>query len=352
MLFGYICYSCEFTFSGMVLLFCKYDMVCSLTDRVSGLITDNGQSQSFNTKIKFANWKIKRIIVDTAFKRSVNMERYLTNRILEDFEHYLFVEEKSSATIDKYMRDVTALSKYAGDREITKELVISFKQKLIKDGYAVRSINSMISSVNSLFNYLQWYDCRVKNLKFQQEVFCPEEKELTKDEYVRLVRTAGERGNERLCMLMQTICATGIRVSELNYITVENVKKGQAKVRCKGKTRTIMIVKKLQKRLLKYARERKIKSGAVFVTNNGNPMSRTNIWKEMKELCKKAGVSSTKVFPHNLRHLFARIFYSLEKDIAQLADVLGHSNINTTRIYIVSTGTEHMRQLENMHLII
>lgn len=280
------------------------------------------------------------------------MQRQITGKILDDFEHYLIAEEKSGATIDKYMRDVTAFSKYAGDSEITKELSIGFKQKLIDEGYAVRSINSMISSINSLFNCFQWYDCRVKNLKYQQEIFCPEEKELSKDEYIRLVRTAGECGNERLCMLMQTICATGIRVSELCYITVENARKGQAKVRCKGKTRTIMIVKKLQKRLLKYARDRIITSGPIFITNSGKPMSRTNIWKEMKELCKKAKVNSTKVFPHNLRHLFARIFYSMEKDIAQLADILGHSNINTTRIYIISTGAEHMKQLENMHLII
>lgn len=280
------------------------------------------------------------------------MQRKIIEKTLDDFKHYLIAEEKSGATIDKYMRDVTAFSKYAGDSEITKELSIGFKQKLIDEGYAVRSINSMISSINSFFNCFQWYDCRVKNLKYQQEVFCPEEKELSKDEYIRLVRTAGERGNERLSMLMQTICATGIRVSELCYITVENVRKGQAKVMCKGKTRTIMIVKKLQKRLLKYARDRKITSGPIFITNSGKPMSRTNIWKEMKELCKKAKVNSTKVFPHNLRHLFARIFYSMKKDIAQLADVLGHSNINTTRIYIISTGAEHMKQLENMHLII
>lgn len=281
------------------------------------------------------------------------MEKYLTQKIIDDFERFLFVEEKSRATIDKYIRDIRLFSEYVGkNNEVTKELVISFKQKLIEEGYAVRSINSMLSSINSLFNYLQWYDCRVKNLKFQQEVFCPEEKELTKDEYIRLVKTAGEHGNERLCMLMQTICATGIRVSELNYITVEAVKKGQTKVKCKGKVRTVMIVKKLQKRLLKYAREQKIRSGAVFVTAGGKPIDRTNIWKEMKALCIAAKVNPSKVFPHNLRHLFARVFYSMDKDIAQLADILGHSSINTTRIYIVSTGSEHRKCLESMHLLL
>ena len=280
------------------------------------------------------------------------MSRLLTAEILDKFRNFLFTEEKSDATIEKYMRDITAFAKFTGENEVSKEMAIAFKQKLIEEKYAVRSINSMISSINSLFNYLQWYDCKVKNLKFQQEVFCPEERELSKDEYVRLVKAAEEYGNERLCMIMQTICATGIMVSELSYITVENVKKGQAKVMCKGKTRTIMIVKKLQKRILKYARDRKIKSGAVFVTNNGKPMNRINIWKEMKNLCKMANVDSSKVFPHNLRHLFARVFYGIDKDIAKLADILGHSNINTTRIYIISTGVEHNRSLENMHLVI
>lgn len=281
------------------------------------------------------------------------MDRYLTPKIIGDFEHFLYVEEKSRATIDKYIRDIRLFSEYVGgNNEVTKELAISFKQKLIEDGYAVRSINSMLSSINSLFSFLDWYDCRVKSIKFQQDVFCPEERELTREEYIRLVKAAGEYENERLCMLMQTICATGIRVSELNFITVEAVKKGLAKVKCKGKVRTVMIVKKLQKRLLKYAKERKIRSGVIFITSKGKPVDRTNIWKEMKSLCFAANVNPSKVFPHNLRHLFARVFYSMDKDIAQLADILGHSSINTTRIYIVSTGSEHRRSLENMHLLL
>lgn len=280
------------------------------------------------------------------------MQRIITNTILDDFRRFLLTEEKSTATIDKYIRDIRLFSEYAEENEVTKELVISFKQNLIEKGYAVRSINSMLASVNSLFRYLQWYDCRVKNLKLQQDSFCPEEKELSKDEYIRLVRTAREFGNERLSMLMQTICATGIRVSELAYITVESVKSGQARVNCKGKIRTVMIVKKLQKRLLKYARERKIRNGAIFITAGGKPMSRTNIWKEMKSLCMMAKVNPTKVYPHNLRHLFARLFYEMDKDIAQLADILGHSSINTTRIYIITTGVEHRKNLEKMHLIL
>ena len=280
------------------------------------------------------------------------MQRIITNTILDDFRRFLLTEEKSTATIDKYIRDIRLFSEYAEENEVTKELAISFKQNLIEKGYAVRSINSMLASINSLFHYLQWYDCRVKNLKMQQDSFCPEEKELSKDEYIRLVRAAREFGNERLSMLMQTICATGIRVSELAYITVDSVKKGQARVNCKGKIRTVMIVKKLQQRLLKYAKERKIRSGTIFITAGGKPMSRTNIWKEMKSLCVVAKVNPSKVYPHNLRHLFARLFYEMEKDIAQLADVLGHSSINTTRIYIITTGVEHRKNLEKMHLIL
>ncbi|MCQ2463553.1 MAG: tyrosine-type recombinase/integrase, partial [Clostridia bacterium] len=180
---------------------------------------------------------------------------------------------------------------------------------------------------------------------------CPEEKGLTKQEYLRLCRTAEKRGNERLSLILQTICATGIRVSELRFITVEAVKKSEAAVRSKGKRRTVFIVKELQKKLLRYAREQGITSGAVFVTRTGKIMSRTNIWREMKVLCKEADVNPQKVFPHNLRHLFARVFYNIEKDIAKLADILGHSSINTTRIYIISTGSEHRRRMEKMRLI-
>lgn len=278
--------------------------------------------------------------------------RFLNQDMLDLFEHNLILEEKSEATVEKYMRDIRAFKKYLCNSGVSKEIVIAYKKSLIDAGYANRSINSMLASINSLFGFLGWYDCRVKAIKIQRDVFCAEEKDLSREEYIRLVKAARSHGNDRLCMIMQTICATGIRVSELNYITVETVKKGMTKVRCKGKIRTIMIVKKLQKRLLKYARDRKIKSGCIFITSSGKPINRTNIWKDMKDLCKSADVNPTKVYPHNLRHLFARIFYSIEKDIAKLADILGHSNINTTRIYIISTGEEHRRFLEKMDLIL
>ena len=276
---------------------------------------------------------------------------YLTNKEIEKFRNYLREEEKSENTMEKYIRDVTAFSAFC-DGMITKDTVIAYKQNLIDSGYAVRSINSMLASINSLFSFLGWYELRVKSLKVQQQVFCPEEKEMTKAEYERLCRTAERKQNERLCLILQTICGTGIRVSELQFITVEAVRKGEATVSLKGKTRSIFIVRDLQKKLLRYISEQHIMTGAIFITRTGKPMSRTNIWREMKSLCIEAEVNPEKVFPHNLRHLFARVFYGIEKDIAKLADILGHSSINTTRIYIISTGTEHRQRMERMRLIL
>ena len=278
--------------------------------------------------------------------------RILTSEAIQNFKKYLREEEKSENTIEKYMRDVWVFTTYMNGAEITKESVIAYKSNLISENYAVRSINSMLASLNSLFSFLNWMDCRVKSIKLQRQLYCPEEKELTKAEYMRLVNTAKQKGNERLNLILQTICGTGIRVSELQYITVEAVKNGEAIVSLKGKTRSVFIVKELKKKLLRYAAEQGIKSGTIFITRTGRPMSRTNIWREMKELCKEAGVEPQKVFPHNLRHLFARVFYGIEKDIAKLADILGHSSINTTRIYIISTGNEHRRRMENMRLIL
>jgi len=278
--------------------------------------------------------------------------KYISEEIIERFKTYLCEEEKSENTKEKYIRDVRAFTEYIGDKEITKETVIAYKQNLIDVGYAVKSINSMLASINSLFSFFGWYELRVKSLKVQQQIFCPKEKELTRAEYERLCRTAERKHNERLNLILQTICGTGIRVSELQFVTVESVRKGEAMVSLKGKIRTIIITKKLQKKLLRYIAEQKIKSGSVFVTKTGKPMSRTNIWREMKNLCREAEVNPEKVFPHNLRHLFARVFYGVEKDIAKLADILGHSSINTTRIYIISTGAEHRKRMEQMHLII
>ena len=278
--------------------------------------------------------------------------RVLTDKQISAFAVYLQSEEKSKNTIEKYMRDVRAFAMYVGESEITKETVIAYKNKLLSENYAARSVNSMLASINSLFQFLGWADLKVKSIKLQRQIYCPEEKELTKAEYMRLVHTAKQKGNGRLNLLIQTICGTGIRVSELQYITVEAVKCGEAIVSLKGKTRSVFIVRELQKKLLRYAAEQKIISGAIFITRNGKPMSRTNIWREMKNLCEQAGVNPGKVFPHNLRHLFARTFYGIEKDIAKLADILGHSSINTTRIYIITTGNEHRQRMENMRLII
>ena len=278
--------------------------------------------------------------------------KFLTSNQIAAFAAYLKSEEKSENTIEKYIRDVRAFAAYAGNAEITKEAVISYKNKLLSESYAVRSINSMVASINSLFTFLGWQNLKVKSLKLQRQIYCPEEKELTKAEYMRLVNTAKQKGNERLNLLIQTICGTGIRVSELQYITVEAVTCGEAVVSLKGKTRSVFIVRELQKKLLRYAAEQKIASGAIFITRTGKPMSRTNIWREMKSLCEQAGVNPQKVFPHNLRHLFARTFYGIEKDIAKLADILGHSSINTTRIYIITTGNEHRHRMENMRLVI
>ena len=278
--------------------------------------------------------------------------RFLTENQIAAFATYLKSEEKSENTIEKYIRDARTFSAYVGKAEITKETVIAYKNKLVSDNYAVRSINSMVASLNGLFYFLGWADVKVKSIKLQRQIYCPEEKELTKAEYMRLVNTAKQKGNERLNLLIQTICGTGIRVSELQYITVESVKCGEAVVSLKGKTRSVFIVRELQKKLLQYATKQKITSGAIFITRSGKPMSRTNIWREMKSLCEQAGVNPGKVFPHNLRHLFARTFYGIEKDIAKLADILGHSSINTTRIYIITTGNEHRQRMENMRLII
>lgn len=278
-------------------------------------------------------------------------ERILTADIIENFRKNLELQEKSTSTIEKYIRDVKAFSAYTENAAITKEKVIAYK-KYLRNNYAVRSVNSMLASINSLFNFLEWHDLKVKSLKLQQQVFCSEDRELTKAEYARLCKTAKRKKNKRLNLILQTICGTGIRVSELQYITVEAAKQGEAVVNCKAKTRSVFIVKELKQKLLRYAAEQNIKSGMIFVTRTGKLISRTNIWREMKALCVEANVNPEKVFPHNLRHLFARVFYEIEKDIAKLADILGHSSINTTRIYIISTGTEHRKRMENMRLIL
>ena len=279
------------------------------------------------------------------------MERIITKSMILEFESYLRSDEKSENTIEKYLRDVRAFCVFAGTKEIYKAVVMEFKTSLVEK-YEVASANSMIAAVNAFLRFMGWVDCCIKQFKVQKKTFCSEEKELTKVEYIRLVNTAKQKGNERLNLILQTICGTGIRVSELQFITVEAVCKGEAVVSCKNKTRTVFIVRELQKKLLNYIKTKGITTGCIFITKSGKPMSRCNIWREMKALCEQARVSPDKVFPHNLRHLFARTFYGIEKDIAKLADILGYSSINTTRIYIITTGAEHTRKMENMRLII
>ena len=277
--------------------------------------------------------------------------RKIEPKILQEFELYLRNEERSKATIEKYMRDVRCFVGFIGSTEVSKQSVVDYKNKL-GNSYAVASANSMIAALNSFLRFCGWHDLCVKQFRVQRQAYCSEEKELTRAEYLRLLEAANKKHNERLNLIIQTICGTGIRVSELQYITVEALGKGEAVVNCKGKNRRIFIVPELKKKLLRYVKEQKISSGAVFITRNGKPVSRNNIWKEMKSLCEQAHVAPSKVFPHNLRHLFARTFYGIEKDIAKLADILGHASINTTRIYIVTTGAEHTRKMEHMRLII
>lgn len=280
------------------------------------------------------------------------MNRKIINaQTLSNFEKHLNKEEKSRMTVEKYLRDVRHFIRFVKNRTIDKPLTMEYKAQL-QDHYAVSSANSMLASLNCFLRFVGLPFCCVKQFKVQRQTYCPEEKELTREEYIRLVNTAKGKGSERLSLLIETICATGIRVSELQFITTEAVIKGDATVSCKGKTRTVFIPAKLQKKLLRYIKEKTITGGAVFVTRTGKPMNRCNIWKEMKALCERAGVSPGKVYPHNLRHLFARTFYGIERDIVKLADILGHNNINTTRIYIVTTGAEHRRRIERLQLIL
>lgn len=276
-------------------------------------------------------------------------ESAVNERNIQAFQAYLVREEKSTATIEKYLRDIRSFLIFAGDLEITKECVIRYKKHLLDRNYAVRSVNSMLASINSFLTFLNLPECKVKNIRIQRQAYCTGERELTKTEYLRLLNAAG--AHPQLRLVMETICATGIRVSELRYFTVEAAKRGEVAVNCKGKTRVILVDGKLRKKLLAYAKKQNIRSGVIFVTQNGNPLSRTQIWARMKRLCIAARVNAKKVFPHNLRKLFARCFYQVQRDIAKLADILGHSSIETTRIYIMTTGVEHRRTIESLGLV-
>lgn len=276
------------------------------------------------------------------------MENTIKTQEIRHFAATLREDEKSNATIEKYIRDVTAFVQFLSSRELTKQEVMDYK-KQITESYAPASVNSMLVSVNAFLAFIERSDCRVKLLKIQRQMFVNEKKELTAQEYRRLLKAA--RGS-RLELVIQTICETGIRVSELEFITVEAVECGRAVVDCKNKTRVILIPTALRKILLQYIKRTGIKAGSVFVTKTGKALNRSNIWRDMKALCKKANVDPEKVFPHNLRHLFARTFYSLERDIVRLADLLGHSSINTTRVYTIETGKEHFICLERMHKVL
>ena len=278
-------------------------------------------------------------------------ERQICSDMLPDFKKFLLDTEKSTATIEKYLRDVRRFIRFAGGQIVDKQLVMRYKAELGRR-YAIASANSMIASLNAFLRRMGWGDLCIRQFKVQRQAYTPEEKELTRAEYIRLVAAARHKGNWRLALILQTICATGIRVSELRDITVEALHHGEAIVRCKGKSRVVFIVPDLCRSLLVYAKQSGLTSGPVFVTRHGRPVGRTCIWRDMKALCAQAGVAPAKVFPHNLRHLFARTFYNMDKDIAKLADLLGHASINTTRIYIATTGAEHRKQMENMRLII
>ena len=267
------------------------------------------------------------------------------------YSRWLQQEERAPGTREKYLRDLRAFVLWLDGRPLEKELAHAWKQDLQAQGYAPVTINGKLSALNGLLHFLGWEDCRVKFLKIQRRLFREERRELTRQEYERLLDAAQSLGRERLALLMETICATGIRVSEVPYITVEAAQQGRAAIMLKGKIRTILLPQKLCRKLLKYAKKQKTASGEIFLTGSGKSLSRRQIWAEMKRLCRNAGVEPSKVFPHNLRHLFATAFYRACKDIARLADLLGHSCIETTRIYLLTSGLEHARQLERLGLV-
>lgn len=280
-----------------------------------------------------------------------NENKQLTPDVIRAYQNHLLQEERSPGTIEKYMRDVRAFACWLKGREVSPEQTSAWKEHLRKAGYAPCTINSMLSALNGLFRLMKWDSCCVKFLKIQRQLFRDPARELSRKDYQKLVDTAFAMGKERLGMVVETIGGTGIRVSELGYITAEAVRLGQARIFLKGKIRVILLPKKLCKKLKTYCRKQTITSGPVFVTKNKTALSRRQIWAELKALSKRAGVEASKVFPHNLRHLFAKTFYRASGDLARLADVLGHSSIETTRIYLISTGAEHLRQLDGLGLV-
>lgn len=270
---------------------------------------------------------------------------------IEAYGHYLHEEERAGATAEKYLRSVRQFAAWLGDGKVTKDTVTEWKEQLVEQHYAPTTINAALAALNGLFRLLGWNSCRARFLKIQRRTFRDARREMNCRDYKALIAAAREHGRFRLALLMECICATGIRVSELKYITVEAVIEGRAEIALKGKIRTIILPQKLCRKLMKYAKKQGITSGSIFLTKKKKPLTRRQIWAEMKRLCVYAKVDATKVFPHNLRHLFATTYYKMYKDIAKLADVLGHSSIETTRIYLLTSGEEHQRQLERLGLV-
>ena len=278
-------------------------------------------------------------------------ERKLSASILADYDRWLRQEERADATREKYLRSIRTFAAWLGGAAVTKDVVTEWKAYLVQQRQAPSTINTALAALNGLFRFLGWEDCRAKFLKVQRCIFRAPERELTRAEYARLIAAAKNFGDARLALLMESICATGIRVSEVKFLTVEAAQCGRAEVALKGKIRTILLPAKLCRKLLKYAKKQKIARGGIFLTTGGKGMDRRQIWSAMKRLCRKAGVAPSKVFPHNLRHLFATAYYRVYRDIVKLADMLGHSSIETTRIYLVESGAEHQRQLDRLGLI-
>ena len=278
------------------------------------------------------------------------MNSIITTDRIDAYCLSLLADERSAGTISKYRRDLTDFARWLDGRAVTKESATAWKACLLNRDYAPRTINSMLAAVNGFCRFAG-LPIKLKFLSIQRQIFRDSSRELTKEEYDRLLAAARESGQERLALIMETLCATGIRVSELRYITVETAKAGRATITLKGKIRTILLPAKLCRKLSKYAKKEKTASGAIFRTKSGRPITRRQVWFELKRLCRAAGVEPTKVFPHNLRHLFATTFYRASRDIVRLADMLGHSSIDTTRIYLMVSGAEQQRQLDRLGLV-
>lgn len=275
---------------------------------------------------------------------------FITEKLQRRFAEDLRDQEKSAATVEKYLREARRFAEYAGGNEVSRRMTLGYKA-MLGSLYSAKSANSMLAALNSLFRFARREDLCVRQFRLQRDAYRPESEELTRDEYVQLISAAEHACDYRSALILQTLCCTGIRIGELGYVTVEAAKEGGTSVCCKGKTRRIFIVSALRKKLLRYAEETGVSSGPVFLTRTGRPVDRTNVWRKMKKLCAAAGIPPQKAFPHNLRHLFARTFYEKEHDISTLADILGHSSVNTTRIYIISTGAEHAKRMEGMDLV-